>query len=554
MITSQETDTMDIDILQREYRNMELNRKAFAEESNLVLRRQQQSLEKLRVENEALKTDIATLQTKSVLRPVASFEQKKINRIHTQMDKFATQIEIERNRIALMEEQIESLRDRIWGQRRSMGGVNAARENQRLVEKQVRILENRLDQALVKYNKSVAQNKIIRGEIDDLRGERLAFENVYKKLEKELQEKKKQMAHVIEISNVAYEQRDRAQSEISAINTLNRKEKELFEEQIVELSRVLEEDLKAMALKQAEAHARDTATAEEKKPIGKRSSKSNTTSQDRAMLELSKERVQNFEEAFRKIAAATGIADVDDLVQAFIANEEQNFSLFTYANEQANEIDRLEDQKQLLLNEKMSFEQQTGKNEDLYETILHDLSGKLAISDKQADLLDEKCGELTTFLDGLKAGIKSMLQSLECKHGESEALHVTETNMLYFLGIIEERTNEILSTYHKMKSKSRLNETLDTSHVSSSSNILGAGPTTPMDKDPIFVNPPKIADCSSDDDSIDDDDLARPLTVEELKNRSVAKVHHQHQSPENKRSRRRQSVIAKRTGWVPTAI
>lgn len=27
---------MDIDILQREYRNMELNRKAFAEESNLV--------------------------------------------------------------------------------------------------------------------------------------------------------------------------------------------------------------------------------------------------------------------------------------------------------------------------------------------------------------------------------------------------------------------------------------------------------------------------------------------------------------------------------------
>lgn len=100
------------------------------------------------------------------------------------MDNYSTQIEIERNRVVLIEEQIESLRDKIWGHRRSMGGVNAARENQRLVEKQVRILENRLDQALVKYNKSVAQNKKIRGEIDDLRGERLAFENVYKKLEK----------------------------------------------------------------------------------------------------------------------------------------------------------------------------------------------------------------------------------------------------------------------------------------------------------------------------------------------------------------------------------
>lgn len=544
---------MDIDILQREYRNMELNRKAFAEESNLVLRRQQQSLEKLRVENEALKTDVAALQTKSALRPVASFEQKKINRIHTQMDNYSTQIEIERNRVVLIEEQIESLRDKIWGHRRSMGGVNAARENQRLVEKQVRILENRLDQALVKYNKSVAQNKKIRGEIDDLRGERLAFENVYKKLEKELQEKKKQMAHVIEISNVAYEQRDRAQSEISAIKTLNRKEEELFEEQIVELSRVLEEDLRVMALKQAEAHARDTATAEEKKPIGKRSSKGNATSQDKAMLELSRERVQNFEEAFRKIAAATGIVDVDDLVQAFIANEEQNFSLFTYANEQANDIDRLEDLKQSLMNEKMSFEQQIGKNEDHYETILHDLKEKLTVYNKQAGLLEEKSSEFTNCLDGLKAGIKSMLLSLECRHGESEALHITETNMLYFLGIIEERTNEILSSYHKMKSKSRLNETLDTSQVSSSSNILGAGPTIPMDKDPIFVNPPKIADYSSDDDSVEDEDQARPLTVEELKNGSVAKVHHQHHSPGIKRSHRR-SVMAKRTGWVPTAI
>ena len=36
MIIPQEKVTMDIDILQREYRNMELNRKAFAEESNLV--------------------------------------------------------------------------------------------------------------------------------------------------------------------------------------------------------------------------------------------------------------------------------------------------------------------------------------------------------------------------------------------------------------------------------------------------------------------------------------------------------------------------------------
>ena len=40
-----------------------------------------------------------------------------------------------------------------------MGGVNAARENQLMVQKQIRILENRLDKALVKFNEALAHNK-----------------------------------------------------------------------------------------------------------------------------------------------------------------------------------------------------------------------------------------------------------------------------------------------------------------------------------------------------------------------------------------------------------
>ena len=65
-----------------------------------------------------------------------------------------------------------------------MGGVNAAANNQRLVEKQVRLLESRLDQALVKFNKCVSKNKRLREEIDALREERVTYEKVYNKIEK----------------------------------------------------------------------------------------------------------------------------------------------------------------------------------------------------------------------------------------------------------------------------------------------------------------------------------------------------------------------------------
>ncbi len=41
--------------------------------------------------------------------------------------------------------------------------------------------------------------------IDNLRRERQAFDNIYKKLEKDLNEKKTEMQRIIEISNVAFE-------------------------------------------------------------------------------------------------------------------------------------------------------------------------------------------------------------------------------------------------------------------------------------------------------------------------------------------------------------
>ncbi len=42
---------------------------------------------------------------------------------------------------------------------------------------------------------------------------------------------------------------------------------------------------------------------------------------------------QIYEEAFSKIQAATGISDIDQLVETFISAEDKNFSLFNYANE-----------------------------------------------------------------------------------------------------------------------------------------------------------------------------------------------------------------------------
>merc|ERR1719181_1977704 len=202
-----------------------------------------------------------------------------------------------------------------------------------MIQKQIRILENRLDKALVKFNEALAHNK-------------------------KLREKKKQMANIIELSNLSYEQRDNSQMEIAAIEQANRKEQEDFEEQMLELGRLLENDLKISTSQTAGAAGRSGSPAPDPAAQGSMSAEDETKlkkkvnkgawglAKDKVDVQVSMERVQNFEEAFNKIKAATGISDIEELVRTFIKNEDQNFSLFNYVSEQTNEVEKLEEQIQ----------------------------------------------------------------------------------------------------------------------------------------------------------------------------------------------------------------
>lgn len=89
-----------------------------------------------------------------------------------------------------------------------LGGINATSHNTLQIQKQIRVLENRLDKALVKFNEALAYNKALRETIENLRRERLVFDQIYRKLERELEEKKEKLNEILEVSNSAYEARD----------------------------------------------------------------------------------------------------------------------------------------------------------------------------------------------------------------------------------------------------------------------------------------------------------------------------------------------------------
>ena len=112
--------------------------------------------------------------------------------------------------------------------------------------KQIKILENRLDKANQKFNEAISVNKNLRQQIDSLRRERVIFDNLYKKLEKELHDKRKKMAEIIETANSAYEERDKANDQIENLKQQAKREAKDFENELKELSQLAEKNRKTL--------------------------------------------------------------------------------------------------------------------------------------------------------------------------------------------------------------------------------------------------------------------------------------------------------------------
>jgi hypothetical protein len=57
---------------------------------------------------------------------------------------------------------------------------------------------------------------------------------------------------------------------------------------------------------------------------------------------IPEEKLQEYQEAFARIAKATGAKDIDELVKNFIEAEERNFTLSRFVNELTSETEQLD--------------------------------------------------------------------------------------------------------------------------------------------------------------------------------------------------------------------
>ncbi|KAH8096285.1 hypothetical protein JL720_3647 [Aureococcus anophagefferens] len=357
-------------------------------------------------------------------------------------------------------------------------------------------------------------NKQLREQIDNLRKERVVFDGIYKKLEKDLHEKKKEMAAIIEDSKVAYQRSDRAMGEMVALKQQVDKEKAEFEREWRDLGKLMEQDrqLREQLRRQSrEEHLaggarRPRTTAPRGPRVG--------GDKDKAPLALSHDKVVSYEETFAKIREATGVETIKDLVDTFQDIEQKNFSLFNSINELNSDIEASE---LAIAETKLEIEKYRARACPRTRSGRRSsgTSRSASRTEAKADEYDLKHQNATKTINQLKTGIHSIFSRLGCASTSVEEMlgnqGVTESNMMQYLEIIEQRTTEILQMYAASQQSTKddllANSALQSGIVQPAASRLS-------------VQPPAWDDFSSGDESDQEDD-ERPLTRDELQRKTL---------------------------------
>lgn len=152
--------------------------------------------------------------------------------------------------------------------------------------------------------------------------------------------------------------------------------------------------------------------------------------------------------------AETGIGDVDELVSKLLEAEEQNFSLFNYVNELNAEIEQLE---ALVADNQAEVERHKGHGASTdwqQKRLARAMEERLQRTRTRADEHEQRYAGAVKTINQLKTGIHGIFSRLGCGGGGATVVEemlgnqgVTESNMMQFLGVIEQRTIEILQMY-----------------------------------------------------------------------------------------------------------
>lgn len=164
---------------------------------------------------------------------------------------------------------------------------------------------------------------------------------------------------------------------------------------------------------------------------------------------ISQERMLIYETELEVLRTTTGLHDVEAIATRFLESEEQNFSLFNYVNSINSEVERLEHSIADIKTQIEKYRGQGMSTDTQRKKALKDLDLKIERTQIRIDNYEGRAFKSRKQIGQFRNGIHSIFARIGAAsvHDEEMLGNLTESNMLQYLGIIEQKTTEVLQAY-----------------------------------------------------------------------------------------------------------
>ena len=361
------------------------------------------------------------------------------------------------------------------------------------------------------------------------------------------------MDEIMDIAALAAEQRETATEQKNQLISDNIDEVEAFageynmlaayiDEQNVMLEESISKAAKAVKFDDAvdddDVNQRGKLTVEKEKEIQNEMAEIDQQMDDgRRTMRNVDQRIINYQQNFEDLRRASNLKSTDDIVDTFMKNEEETFSLFNFIQTLNQETDltleqhaRLEEEILAYANDQKAQESnrlatvenynkqvEEAKEERRKMTILAMDEQKTVekIAKKVQTLFYKiQCDQLLE--SGAKGG-KGGAVSSESRMAVLSGQGVSESNILHFMGLIEERAVQVIGEYVRKLSMSR-----EGRRPSVMGGSLGSITKAANDAAGHAAGVPNIEDFEATEEDSDDDE--KPLSMTEMKKRVEDKV------------------------------
>mmetsp|Transcript_27916 Transcript_27916/g.64357 ORF Transcript_27916/g.64357 Transcript_27916/m.64357 type:complete len:539 (-) Transcript_27916:72-1688(-) len=405
----------DIGELQKRFQLLEGDRKALVETTSATIKANRELLAQVKRENKELRAALAEL-SQSASKNAG--KDTELQRLEQEVIEMRRKYDDVRQGCSVKQKELDTSADKLKDLEKEAARLHI--EDTPLT-RHIRTLENRLDKAMIKYNEAQSIRKTYEQIVKRLKEERIGFDNQLAAIERTLKAKEKDLEELVLMSLDAQHAKEVAKSELSKLESqLNeerkQRDKEVSErralvQQKMEMNQRMEKREKMRREMQMEA-AGDLSNEGETALKKSLFSTAFHSALNESKLEEEEEKITTYEDAFRKIKDATGVSDVNEVIQKFLTQDETHNNLVAMTKDAQARIDQLNEEKNHA-KAKVEEIKYSGTGSLGSRRIVDEFESHLSEANGKCERNKQKYERIAKILINVKAGVEHLADKLD---------------------------------------------------------------------------------------------------------------------------------------------